>query len=317
MKIFERPLKQLKLVGWSENKIPKFRAALLIIMHFWFVEFIAIGEIISLFTSENSGDFSEIFALIPTFLGLSLKSFNLLWMKNKMHKLFKTLPDLIHYENWIVAQEGTKLKQRIEQLDIFSKITFGLMIAALFFGSLVPFFTRKIIYKMWLPYDYKSSDFLLWLSVAYQFLASYIYLTILFPLDFIPVFLIFYVVGLTEELSDKLRRIVEKKLSAKNEAIFASSSNRPVVTDHVNTKEENEAHLKELLQCIEIQLKIKSLVADIIEIYSKMFWLQGFFSSWVLCTTVFWMSLVRCFLNIFNNLISTFKSFPRTLREQL
>lgn len=309
MKIFELPLKHLELFGWSENKISKSRATFLIIMHVLCVELIAICELIFLVTSDNVRDFSEVSTTVPSFLGLSLRTLNILRMKSEMQQLLKTLEDLIQYENWNVAQKGTKLRQRIKQIDTISKTAFGLMVASIFFGSFRSFVIHDIPYKMWLPFDHKSNQFLLWSTIAYQLLACFIYIPLNFTLEAIPLFFIFYLVGLTEELSDKLKGIIEEYSSAKKDDKIESTSNQPAVTDQVNTRAENEVHLKELLQCIEIQLKIKSLVVDFGDIYSKSFWVQGFFSSWILCTTVFWVIFCLFVLFMFCFDLFMFSSF--------
>jgi 7tm Odorant receptor len=68
----------------------------------------------------------------------------------------------------------------------------------------------------------------------------------------------------------------------------------------IQSKQEKDENLEELLKCIEIQQKIKSLTADFVDVFGKIIWLQGFTSTFILCTSAFSMTVVS--LKTFNGL---------------
>lgn len=225
MELFEKPLKFLKLSGlWSDRKIGVYRVVFCILMHFLCLECFVVFEVISLVKSKSLEEFCENFAMLPTFLGASLKSLNFIRMKLKIKKFLTNLEELIRFEDWIALQNGTKLEQRISQMKKFFVVNFVLAFAALFFGSLVPFFIHEPPFKMWFPFDYKHSQLLRWITIAYQLGTCIIYMPKLYILDNFPLFVMSYVIGLVEELNMKIEAILAVRQESRE--TFSSDKNK-------------------------------------------------------------------------------------------
>jgi 7tm Odorant receptor len=299
-KSLELLLKWLKLCGvWSDDKkISKKRAVLAFLTHILLIEVFVVLVIVFIANANNIEDFSEAFVIMPTFLGVTFKTLNLIFMKNKIFKFMKNLKELIEHENWIEAQNGTHWERIIGKIQKLFKVIGIIVITGFCFGCLVPFLTRELLYKMWFPYDYKTNELLRWASIVYQILGCMYCVPILLAFNVLPVILMFYVIGSVEELSERLKAITTKSQKPKTKKIFVvweflATTSRQSAQPVAETTAVDE-HLKELQKCIEIHLKVQTLEPqEISKMFGRICWLQGFFSIGILCTTAFSMTIVR------------------------
>lgn len=71
----------------------------------------------------------------------------------------------------------------------------------------IPIFFHELPYKIWFPYDYKNNEFLFWLSVAFQGFESTCFCVIDLVYDTIIAMFLCCILGMLEEICDKLEKI--------------------------------------------------------------------------------------------------------------
>jgi 7tm Odorant receptor len=354
MKPLDKVIKVLKFFGlWMEKSSSKILIA--VIVHLALVELSMILSVIYLSNVQSIEDFSEAVGVIPFHLSCCFRTLHILFNTSKIESIIKKMKELIEHENsWVEKQNGGKLKQRIRQAVMIYKLFLGAVMTAVFFGLVSTLFTSQLPLKMWFPYDYRSNKALFWLSFVYQVIEGFYAVLLSVSIVMIPIYIMFYLTGIIEELCDRMEKIDEVKIVeiepksdlSENEKMVgrlktaikrrrrakvepkvetfqmkagtskpkagtsqmkagtrqpqAGTSQMKVGTSQmkagtsqmIQSKQQKDENLEELLKCIEIQQKIKSLTVDFADVFGKIIWLQGFTSTCMLCTSAFSMTFV-------------------------
>jgi hypothetical protein len=270
MEIFETPLKYLNVTGiWFEKEFTRKRLVFCAFMHLIFAEVIMVLLIVHLIGAESLQKFSDGMASIPTFVGLFIKSLNLTLKRNKIESVMESLKNLMQKDDWIAKSKSLKLQKRLSIIKRVFKVSLAMFMIASLTIPIDAFFTRKPVLDLWLPYDFKASEFRFWTLIIYQTMSGLIYSPVLVICDLFPMFFISFVTGLIEELCCRVEIITN------NSALFSRAQK-----------------LKELKKCIEIHKEIKTLLMEIKDIFGIMIWSQGFMGALILCTNTFSMTLV-------------------------
>jgi 7tm Odorant receptor len=307
--------------------------AVAFLLHFILNDISMIFGIINIFNVQTIEELSEGVGVIPLQFIACIRTIHFVCNKNRIQSMMKDVKELIEKDSWIAKQNGSELKKRVRQVVKVYKIFFATAIAEVIIGSLVPLFTHQIPLKMWFPYDYSKSEVLFWLTVAYQNIIGYCVVPITIVTEIIPIFFMSYLTGIIEELSDRIEKICEFKIVkiepksdlSENEKLVGrlkvakprksqtkvepkagtSQMNDPKAgTSQMNEpkagtsqtyreKHEKDENLEELLKCIGIQQKIKSLASDVDDVFGRIIWFQGFINTVVLCTAAFSLTIVR------------------------
>jgi 7tm Odorant receptor len=317
MEPLDKIIKSLKISGlWLDIKSSsKFLIAIAAVLHIIFVEIFMVLSIAHLLLVHNIEDFSEAVGIVPFQFVTCIRTLHFVCNKNKIESIVKGIKDLIEHETWIEKQNGSKLKQRIRQIYRIFRTFLASVMTGLFVGLLISLFTHKLSIKMWFPYDYSDNEVLFWLRVAYQVITSNCVVPITIMTEIIPIFFMCYLTGIIEELCERMGKICDVKIVkiVKVEPKSDLSENEKLVgrlkvatmrknqakvepkagTSKMNMKKpEKDENLKELLKCVEIQQKIKSLTSDVGDVFGRIIWFQGFMSTLVLCFSAFSLTVV-------------------------
>jgi 7tm Odorant receptor len=326
MEPFDKIIKLLKMSSlWLEKGCSKCWIAIAVIIHLVSVDLLVIFGMIYLVSVQSIEDFSEAVAFIKLFFVSYIKSVHFMYNKNKIESIMKGLKEIIEHESWIEKQNGSKLKQRIRKIVKISRTFLASAMTGVFIGCLVPLFTHQLPLKMWFPYDYNNNETLFWLTVAYQNVASCCLVPVIVVVEMIPVYFMSYLTGIIEELCDRMGKICDVKIVkivnvepksdlSENEKLVGRSKvaktrknqtkvepkarisqmNEPKVGTSLTYREKHEKdeNFEELLKCIVIQQKIKSLTSDVGDVFGRIIWFQGFMSTLVLCFSAFSLTVV-------------------------
>lgn len=205
LSVFKGPLKYLKFLGlWNESNASKLRIASSIFIHLFLIDLSVIGAVMYFKSFQNLDDFSEAFAMLPTFIGEFLKTINFVLKTRRIESLLRSLKDLIEFESWIEQSKSSHMQKRLAQANLIFKwfLAGGLM--SCLFSSFVPFTSHKIPHKMWFPWDYNQSEVVFWVLAAYQALVGFLVAPVIVILDMLPAFFMSSFTGIFEELSDRL-----------------------------------------------------------------------------------------------------------------
>lgn len=314
LEIFDKPTKYLTFTGvWIDKSASRNCIFLALFVHLFFIEISMVFTIIHIFSVTNIIEFSAAMEMIPFFVGLFIKTINIVYNKKRIETLLKSLKTIIEENSWIEKQKGVKLRQRIRVIDKIFKYSICFISLSTVLKAINCIISKKLLIDLWLPYDYKSSSVLFWLTFVHEFIGGVIFVPVLIICDIFPNFFICFATGIIEELTERLCKIKAKPMVV----IFTPSISHQYKSNNRNQqlKEEQVQHLKELTECIELHQKVKTLVLDIESIFGTILGTQGLFSVFILCTTLFSLTLVRLKLREMRTLINDF--FLNSKRSQI
>lgn len=230
--------------------------------------------VFTIFAAESLEDFVDLFGMAATYAAMMFKWINFFYKLKSIKKSLETLTSLMEFS----ADERWKTREHVK-----SQVAFGFKVYKAFWftawtscisAAFVPFFTHKLPYRFWFPFDTENSEIGFWFAAFFLVFNSFVTSSVDIAVDILPVVFMTFAIGLTNELSKKLSDIgkIEK--------------------DYKNCKSLNYKECSELIKCIEIHLKIKEFVAEIHSNFSTVILLQGLMSSLILCTCAFTMSTV-------------------------
>lgn len=312
MEPFEKVKKVLK-VGelWFDKSSSKCLVAITVILHIFLFELFLVLGLFHYTDVNNLIDFCEAISEIPLYIISCSKSLHFLINKNKIDLMLKDLKELIEHENcWIEKQNGRKLKQRIRQIVKLLKVFLAAGMAGVAASFLVPVLSHKLPMNLWFPYDHRNNEVWFWISVAYQEISGIVGVSMIIIIEMFPLYFMCYLIGIIEELCDQMEKICDVKIvkvKPKPQMTFneklvgfskvakrqSNEQNFEAKTEKFQKNQEKDKNLEELLKCIKIHQKIKSLTADVSDIFGKVIWLQGFLSTVILCTSAFSLTIVR------------------------
>jgi hypothetical protein len=176
---------------------------------------------------------------------------------------------------------GIEFKTLIININLklkFHRVSMGLMAS---------FLDREVRYATFRS-EVLDTDLKFLLAAIYDGVGALIGATVNLSLDCLPVIFMSYIVALLRELSRRLEKIGTEK----EENIDLSSKQIPKKT---SSKDMEKHHLKELIVCVGMHLKIKKITTDMEKIFSITILVQGLMSSVIFCMTVYLLSKVSCF----------------------
>lgn len=224
-----------------------------------------ISSIKFLVDSKNSlVDFSETLEMLPSFIGILIRSTYFLLNRNKFHELIGRVREIAEMDNWIDESQGNKLQKRISRIQNYLKIIMVLFGLGLTMNTISAFTSHELPFKMWLPFDYKLNAILFGMSAIYQLFLCVILVPVEVFTDGFPIVLICYATGMVEELSVAILSI-----------------------DEVKTSSQHDKNSKKLVTYIRVYKELKELTSEITGKFGKIIWIQGFMCTLVLCMSVF------------------------------
>lgn len=270
------PFKIFTLSGmWQDEKATKLYK-FYGLLHFFGVGVWMLGELIYMIYAESLLDASDNISILFTYVGMSVKSFLFVC---KLKEITRSIEDLKGLALLLQEKNDGKslelLKQRTNQTQTIFHVTWGLCLTATFFSGVVPIVSYianphppyKIGFKTWAPFDFTYSFKGFVCIAAFQILNPVFYCGVVASGDLLPVFFFNAATGLLEEFSDKMKTILAVKVS----------------DDDVT---------KNLVDFVEIHLKIKSFIKACDRTFAPMIFTQGAISLIILCTGSFTMSKV-------------------------
>jgi 7tm Odorant receptor len=286
IELFKNPQNLLKAFEIRLNKkLSKCQIVMSTIFHSLFIGTFIILQTIELFRVKNASGIATILGILPIYVGACIKTVNFLSKKDQIISSLKLLKEIAVYKSWIAKQNGTKLDKRIAQTNKICKGVFCTVFACCIFCCFDPIFFNELLYKMWYPFEYKKYSLTFWGLTIYQLINCFVYSPLVCIYDMFSLFLISYAVGFTEELSDRMAAVTNNEI-IKVKPKPGNKKSKQVI------KVNDDCHLQELRECFEIQLKIKEYVQTITNNFGKIFWMQGFLSTWTLCTISFSLTTV-------------------------
>lgn len=282
-KPFDLPLKILSIYGKTieENfKLKNFLIALL--THIIFVDIFLIFQLLYLMEISSIRDFMEFLSLFSTHLCYVAKLTNLLVNYRGYIEIIALLR-----ENIKTYEINGKFIKRIDKVNLFFRIIFFSALISSSCGGFASYFTHELAFKMWFPSMNSTTLNPGFLSVAiYQHIDGIWLSGTDVTFDFIPVFLMVYVVAMLEQLCEKLEMMREKQLKGfpkKKNSVF---------------------NLQSELISIELQrLKIIEIVRKIEKSFNFAFFARGFTTSFVICTSMFALSSITDAADLIKRLI--------------
>ena len=272
-KPFKTAIKILKISGFWLGKYPsKYYMAYGIIMHCFLLDLFVILQVAFLLLSEKQtiSDFNGLITYFPTFFGFTLKTLNIMTKSSEIEKLFEMTDELLKE-----CSDSSRIVKRLKTVDRFFKVFLIFALASVVGGIMS--INKTLPVNIWFPYDTESS------FIAYCVVAIYVNFISSFcaictgPIDMITVFFMCYSVGFWEVLCDRLEDIQKKVKSTKDGEDL-----------EVNNYDK-------LIKCMEFQLKIDEYLKEFQNIFSKIFFAQGFIGVVTLCTSTISLTFVRIF----------------------
>lgn len=223
------------------------------------VETYIASQIVYILKVTNLNDFIDTLGLFLTFLATQSKTINFLYKISRIKKLVRDLDDLLKFTEHTLSVKRGHIKSKVNTVYrlYLAYWTTGVVSCTAFFISILVY--HELPYKLWFPFDIKTSSVGFWSAAAYTVIQSYIATAVAIALDIMPVIFIGFAVGLIEEFRERLER--------------------------VRTTEE-------LVKCVEVHNKIKSYIKGIQDNFATVILIQGFMSSIILCVCAFSLSTV-------------------------
>lgn len=211
LKSFAIPVKILKCFGLWQTRISSWKYCIFgASMHFFFIDLLMILQLGYLGELKNLKDFSDVTNLLIMMLLVLLRSIIFIQKVGDIEELFKLVKET--FDDGFVNYDETKRLQNIVKLF---KFYWGSSFATIIIAAFTPFLTHELPQKLWFPYDYKSNEFLFWISAVYQTMASTIQ-GIEITLNVFPLIFICYIIEMMEQLCKRLENIKKKNPKQKN-----------------------------------------------------------------------------------------------------
>ncbi|XP_070506777.1 odorant receptor 94b-like [Chironomus tepperi] len=264
--VFKIPLMVLKFNGvWITKDSSIYYIIYSVIMQFLFTY--AFTFLMGMYIIDVTGvlDFADQSSYFFTYLVCTFKCINIYIQIDDLVDLFDELKDCIDEFGL-----DKSYKKHIQQANMFVKFFWVASFTTVFFGGFIPFFSGRLAYPMWFPYNL-DNRFLFYMSVFYQWIGTICYSAANVMMDMIPVLFMSYFIAMFEHIGDRLE----------------------LITKQDEGSEERIDNKKELLICIKYQQTVIKLVRKIEKMFSFIIFVQGLFSSIILCMISFALTMVH------------------------
>jgi hypothetical protein len=212
-------------------------------------------------------DFTQLITMLPSSVAVCMQTFVVNYYKDEILLIMDMIRECVDEHGL-----SEKLKKRLSIVDKYMKGFFALTVFNVFSLIFYGLISRELLFKMWYPFDVNASPVNFWFVMFYQLGCLFNYCFVNLVMDTFPVFFMVYIIGMLEQLCDELGNI---------------KKHRVLNPDWSINKSEKKDNRKELIKCIEYQLKILAINKKVEKVFSPIFLVRGFFSIAVLCTTLF------------------------------
>jgi hypothetical protein len=220
----------------------------------------------------NLIDFAEMVTYFFTWFVCTVKCFNLYLQVDELNELLDELKMTIHDYEVPGYYMEKHLKFAKTLLFLYWLPTFS----TAFLGAVASFILFELSYPMWFPYSLDSAVTFIPTAI-YQLIETILYSSANVMMDTLGVLLMTYLIAMLNDLSDRLRNLKKHKLINSDGGI-----NMEMRTDN----------MEKFLICVNYHRKIFAMAKKTEKIFSKMIAIQGFFSSIILCTATFALTML-------------------------
>jgi len=264
LRIFNFPINYLKVLGfWPWDNSAKSKR---IIVASIVLSLLMSGNVLlflSLLKSKNLKELAQPLSINITYIGVVAKVINLLLKAKKIGKLMDTLKDLLQHGNWL-ANNGRSVSTRVKNANLIFCVRLTVIISGVTANFIVAITSHRLTYKLdFLP----DSDLIFHCLNVYQYIYNLLSGPLIIILDFLPIFFLCFAIGFYQEL------------------------NKLFVAMEMNV---NQVELKRL---IEIEIKIRSFLDEIMECFSIVILIQAGSVAVQLCSISFSLSAVSNYLH--------------------
>lgn len=230
-----------------------------IFTHIFITELFTWLQIAYLFTFKTFADLAKLMSVMPTFFLFLIKSWNFFWKSALVRKLMVTTKELFSQ-----CPSSPKLQSRLVFAQKFSNFFLCCVWIACCLAVVTAMY--EIPYKMWYPFDttYNTSGY--WTCVVYQMVNVWITAYVIISMDLFQSFFLCYIAVFLEALCDMLELFDERKTpDSKND---------------------------EFLEILKFQIKVSEYIDMCHQAFASIWFIQGFTSTLILCTTAYSMTVV-------------------------
>jgi len=303
---FYFPMTFLKTAGiWQDKSVRLIYKLYGLIMHFFCLEqsiILLTILLVHLVIDQDMIEFTEVFSKSLSIYLTAIKSYIFIINIERIKSLMRKLSKLLEFSNYgskerpLIIHYETKISKLTKYNYIFHYIICTLSVIMAILSS-----DRRLPFKTWSYVDYKKSD------GAYMFMNCGVYIISLYTtgvnsmLDFYPIIFMCYIIGMLEELGNYLK-IVKFQEYVKNHQKYSNYSKRieefsifNKITSIQKKVDDTKCQkgVVDLRTCISYHIKIKKFCNEVSGNYALHFMVQGFFSSLILCSTIFHLTKVR------------------------
>jgi len=256
LKIFDFPIKFLQVFGLRESYPTISSYLLCAIIELFLLSFTVIKSF-AIFSVQNSEEFSQLMAVLIAFIGTHFKIFNLVLSIRRVQGMMTQLKNLLKFNNWLDLSKCDKLKKSVWRANKVFKCHFAITVLFMINLVIVSCTTHQLIYMKEI---FKDINF--WCANIYQITNITVASVLTVVLDYWPIILMSFAIGFYEEL---------------NEQLISS----------------DPAKLEKL---IEVDLKIRAFVDEIMKCFSYVVILQAGLSAIIMCNIAYVLSQVSLLL---------------------
>jgi hypothetical protein len=262
-----------------------------IVVHLIFIDLYFLLQFAYLFTFETFEDFALLMTMCPTCFAFAIQSLTLMSKIDEIEWILTEINQIAKEENF-----SEKFQKPLKLIDSIFKVFCTATFLCCTFGLGIPFINHELPYKMWFPFDYKNNELLFWLSVIYQGIDSMCFSIIDIVLDVMPAMFMCYIIGMLEELCDRLESMTirDKDGKSKTESFYRSKQKIASTSkDSEGPRSDSEAkNRQEFLKCLKLHSKILEISMKVEKLFSIVIMVQGMAMTLVVCTTMYALTVV-------------------------
>ena len=252
----------LKLVGfWQDGKQSWQYFFYGIAVFLFFLVLFPIILIVNALTSAKFVDKVESVASILISCMVTIKSLIIIFNLKQIITALDLLDKLLKFSENPLKLRRSHIQNNVKKAFTIMKLVWSSGLVTWLNGLFFIFLNHKMPYLAWFPFDTENSSIGIGVASFYMMLDILIAGSLGVVISILPVIFLSFMIGLIEELTERLSEIKDKA---------------------------------ELIKCIEIHQRIIEFTKEIQKMFSKSIFVQFTFSSMIMCTIVFAMSHVSC-----------------------
>lgn len=255
-------------------------------MHLFLSElfvFCHVKHTIDMVLDGNIIDLSDVLNLLFSLFSVVVKSIWFLVKLQKIKEMLTTLKDLIEFSSFGRGGRNPRLEAYVKRIITVSKFFYGTAFTAVtvaFLMACIFYNERNLQYETWFFWDYKKNFALYWALVAYQYVASVYGSQSNYSYDLVTIVFMSFTSAILDELSAEIETI---GVVQRNKNSAGEGTNGSVISVNDSRK---------LERCVQCHIKIKNFASEISDHLTITIFIQAFFSSVIMCTSAFMLSIV-------------------------